>query len=358
MLITKYVKVEITGYNIKYYKSKGYDNISKGNIIDIPIESLYQNALNIVDVQCDYCGEVFQRRYADYISSKKRTIQKDACKRCVGLKRKEVCQIKYGVDNPAQLQSVQEKMKETNMERYGCENAFQNKVAQDKFKNTMMKNYGVKYSMQSKEILAKSEQTCLNKYGNKCYLRSNDGIEKSKATCLEKYGVDHVAASGEIQKRIRNTMRERYGVDYPLQNSEILARTLDSQISKDGVYTSAGQRYLHELYGGEENVRIGVFVTDIYFPEQRIVCEYDGGGHRLQIDFGHMTESEFSEKEERRERFIISKGNKIFRIINPKDTSISDDLLLNIKGKAFDILLNSSYNVYTYNILTKEEQYR
>ena len=41
MLITKYVKVEITGYNIKYYKSKGYDNISKGNIIDIPIESLY-----------------------------------------------------------------------------------------------------------------------------------------------------------------------------------------------------------------------------------------------------------------------------------------------------------------------------
>lgn len=358
MLLTKCVEVKITGYNIKYYKSKGYNDISKGDIINIPVEDLHNNALNIVDVKCDYCGDVFQKRYADYAISQKKIIKKDACKRCIGKKYKEVMLEKYGVDNPAKLDSVQEKMKKTNLERYGCENAFQNKDIQDKMKNTMLKNHGVEYPMQDKEIFTKSEQTCLKKYGNRCYLRSEDGIEKSKATCLEKYGVDHVAASDEIQEKIRNTMRERYGVDYPLQNDKILAKTLDSQISKDGVYTSAGQKHLHELYGGEENVRMGVFVTDIYFPEQKIICEYDGGGHRLQIDFGHMTEKEFLKKEERREKFIISKGNKIFRIINPKDNSVSDELLLKIKQKAFDVLLNSDYNVYTYNILTKEEQYR
>lgn len=358
MLLTKYIDIKITGYNIKYYKSKGYTSISKGDIITIPVGDLYENALNIVDVQCDYCGETFQKKYADYVVSQKKIVPKDACKHCIGQKYKDVMFAKYGVDNPAKLDFVKKKMKETNLEKYGCENPFQNKDIQDKMKNTMMETYGVEYSMQDKNILQKSKESCMERYGSECYLSSKIGRETIEKTCLEKYGHAHIANVPEVQQKIRNTIKERYGVDYPLQNEEILAKTLDSQISKDGIYTSAGQEHLHELYGGEENVRMGVFVTDIYFPKQKIVCEYDGGGHWLQIDFGHMTEEEFLEKENRRETFIISNGNKIFRIINPKDKKVSDGLLLKIKEKAFDILLNSNYNVYTYNVCTNEEQYR
>lgn len=358
MLVTKSVDVKITGHNIKYYKSKGYNDISKEDVITVPVEDLYEHALNVVNVQCDYCGEIFQKRYTDYVASQKKIISKDACKHCFGKKHKEVMLAKYGVDNPAKLDSVKKKMKETNIKKYGCENPFQNKDVQEKMRKTMMETYGVEYSMQDKNILQKAKASCLEKYGTEFYLSSDIARERIEKTCLEKYGQNYIVNVPEVQQKIRNTIKEKYGVDYPLQNNEILAKTLDSQISKDGIYTSAGQKHLHELYGGEENVRMGVFVTDIYFPEQKIVCEYDGGGHRLQIDFGHMTEEEFLKKEKRREKFIVSKGNKIFRIINPKDNSVSDELLLKIKQKAFDILLNSDYNVYTYNILTKEEQYR
>lgn len=77
MLLTKYIDIKITGYNIKYYKSKGYPSISKGDIITIPVGDLYENALNIVDVQCDYCGETFQKKYADYVVSQKKIVPKD-----------------------------------------------------------------------------------------------------------------------------------------------------------------------------------------------------------------------------------------------------------------------------------------
>lgn len=359
MLITKQIKVKITGYNIKYYKSNGYSNISKEQIVEISIDDLYKNSEFYVDVSCDYCGVIFQRRYCDYVASKNRAISsKDACAKCCNQKRLESCLEKYGVDNPAKLDFVKDKMKKTNMERYGYENAFQNKEIQEKMKNTMVKNYGVEYPMQSKEILKRSEQTCLEKYGNKCYLGSEEATEKMKKICLEKYGVEYMIASEEMQNKIKGIFREKYGVEYPLQSDEILKKTHETMYNSGTVFTSAGQARAAELYGCELNTPIGVYFADFYFPEYKIVGEYDGSGHDMQVTLGHCTREEFEQKELRREKYMIENGYKTFRIINPHEQKISDEEYLLLKDKAFNVLLNSKYNVYTYNILTKEENYR
>lgn len=47
------------------------------------------NSNSVVDVKCDYCGEVIQTSYKNYLKGRK-TIGKDSCKKCVGLKCAEI----------------------------------------------------------------------------------------------------------------------------------------------------------------------------------------------------------------------------------------------------------------------------
>jgi very-short-patch-repair endonuclease len=92
------------------------------------------------------------------------------------------------------------------------------------------------------------------------------------------------------------------------------------KLSEDGkVPCSAQQRYIYDLVGGKLNYNIGRYVVDIALPDNNICIEYNGGGHRLSVLFGTMTNSEFDSREFKRKEYIKNKGWKIIIIESPTD---------------------------------------
>lgn len=185
----------------------------------------------------------------------------------------------------------------------------------------------------------KMMETSLAKYGNICSLRNEAVLNKSKETNLKKLGVEYPFQSEEILKKCRQTCIDKYGDTYR-----------NYIISKQ-------QKYLHELYGGILNYNEYPYLLDIFFEEDKIYLEYDGSGHNLSIKLGEKTQEEFDIKEKQRESFLKQKGYKEFRIISNDDILPNDNVLLNIKERAFDILLKEGYNKYIYNLNTKIESF-
>jgi len=106
---------------------------------------------------------------------------------------------------------------------------------------------------------------------------------------------------------------------------------------------SAQQRYLHNLYGGELNFPISRCSLDIAFPDDKIYIEYNGGGHNLQVQFGHMSNEEFIKYENNRFLFLKSQGYKCIYIQTNKDKLPSDNILSDMFVIAKDELI---YNYY------------
>lgn len=200
-----------------------------------------------------------------------------------------------------------------------------------------------KYLLQNKNGIAcsdcrykKIEITNLERYGNKCSLRNEQILNKSKETNLKKLGVE-----------------------YPFQSKYILDKIIDIQIKNNGkigraVNTSSQQIYLNNLYGGELNYFIKPYCIDIYFKNENIICEYDGGGHNMLVKYGKLTENEFKIKEDGRSDFLQKMGYKEFHIISTTDKLPKDEDLINIKKNAFYYLLNQNGKYYSYNIDTKK----
>nr|DAQ04975.1 MAG TPA: endonuclease-like protein [Caudoviricetes sp.] len=183
----------------------------------------------------------------------------------------------------------------------------------------------------------KMEQISLKKYGNKCSLRNPVIQEKSKKKNLEKLGVQYPFQNVEILEKCRNTCIEKYGDDY---RSCIISKQ---------------QRHLHKLYGGILNYNEFPYQLDIFFEDKKIYLEYDGGGHKISVKTGRCSEDEFLQKELKRELFLKNKGYKEFRICSNTDKLPPDQELLNIKERAYYILLQEGYNKYIYNIDTNTE---
>lgn len=85
----------------------------------------------------------------------------------------------------------------------------------------------------------------------------------------------------------------------------------------------------------------------MYFPDERIIIEYDGKGHNLSVIFGNTTREDFERKEETRQFTLIDNGYKVGRIVNSKDRIVSDDEYINIKNIIFEELNNKDLFIYT-----------
>ena len=405
MIITQILQVTIkTNTQREHYRDIGI-NANIKDTISIKPEQLPNNSGENILVKCDYCGEEFLRKWK-HICKGREIIQKDACKNCLSLKRKETYLVKYGVENPAQLPEVQEKIKKTNLERYGCENAMQNKKIVERVQETNLERWGTITPLLNSEIKEKTKKTCIEKYGAETFQKSEIGRNIINATFQEKFGGNSPFCSKEIQQKRIKTCKEKFGVEYPLQSEEILDKVKDSleerfgvrniweskeilnhtkqtNIEKYGVefpfekeefrikadettkerygrsfvFTSATQKRLSELFCCEINFSIGGYFADLYLGNN-IVCEYDGGFHNGSVQLGHITEEEFEQKELAREDFIISEGYKIIRIINSLDKNIDDSKYIEIKNSGVELLKNSNYSVYYYDVNTKTEKYR
>ena len=214
-------------------------------------------------------------------------------------------------------------------------------------------------------------QHCLNekrmntnkkKYG--VYVASQSDIfkEKTRKTNLERYGAENVMRSSQIKERLQQSNLCKYGVLCTLQVPEVKEKVLQSYYKNGTQKTSKQQLYLHSLYGGEINYPISYYATDICFPEEKLVIEYDGGGHDLRVTLGRLTQEEFNQKEIIRNNIIKREGYKQMRIISTKDLLPSDTILLQMLTQAKEYFLNYpehswiEYNIDSSSIRSAEQK--
>ena len=127
------IKTRWNPFTKKYYESLGYEYTGKNTELWVKIEDLPLNSHIKVEVICDFCGKEYSKAYKDY------NVQHnggDCCVDCEGIKSlktgrerhgknyrgeilREISLERYGVDNVAKLNEIQEKIRSTNLERYG-----------------------------------------------------------------------------------------------------------------------------------------------------------------------------------------------------------------------------------------------
>ena len=136
MLLSKTIKVKVASPNMKYYKSLGYEipfhydnqhrKVSKGEIIEVKVEDLSPKSEELVEVECDYCGEKYLILWRNYLEAMGSPIKKIACKKCKIEKIKESNISQYGVENVSSIPEIHKIQEDANRKN-------QNKVI-DKFK--------------------------------------------------------------------------------------------------------------------------------------------------------------------------------------------------------------------------------
>jgi hypothetical protein len=188
MLLSKFVKIPLISRNYKTIKDR-YNlssDLLPGDLAEIPIDNLSKSSHYLVDVSCDYCGRKLNVPYKRYNLNTK-VIDKYACssKECSNQKIKDVCQAKYGVDNPFQSDDVKFKSKETMNKKYGVDHPMYLQSTKDKIKNTSMDRYGVDSPMKSKITKDKIKNTCIAKYGVDHHSKTKEGQEKRKISRIK-----------------------------------------------------------------------------------------------------------------------------------------------------------------------------
>lgn len=340
-ILTKEVEVRVNGFTSEYYKNLGYEIPMKKastsyfkrtgkefvcdttKIIIVKVDDLPNNSDARVEVLCDVCQkESAIIRYADYT----RAIKKNGhyiCKRCSVIKREQDKIIKYN------------------------DVYFNTEEFKTKRKNSMKQKYGVEHYLQDKDNYQKYQEVCKNKYGEnyKSAFR-----EKAKETSLRLYGYENPSCSPEIKEKTRFTNLQKYGVPNTMQSPKVRAKANETLCRNGTQKTSKQQLYLHNLYGGELNYPIKYYAVDICFPEEKLIIEYDGGGHDLRVTLGRLTQEEFNRKEIIRNNIIKREGYKRMNIVSKSDLLPSDSILLQMLNDARNYFLTTQHSWCIFDI--------
>ncbi len=198
--------INITIRNITHYKNKGYDCRIKTNIL-VKIEDLVLTTHYKVTAICD-CGNEKIISFSKYIINKNRCGYY-GCKKCSTKKREILSMERYGVSNPAKLDSVKQKIGDTMERLYGKRNISQVEEFKEKCCQTNMEKRGVRYALSCPIVRDKCKRTFEDKYGegitsytqtdefkervdiiwkNKSKDEKDDIVFRIQQTCLETYG--------------------------------------------------------------------------------------------------------------------------------------------------------------------------
>ena len=148
-----------------------------------------------------------------------------ACAAKAGVpKKQETCRLKYGVENPSQVEKFKEKRTKTIRREFGVENAFQSTKIKRKIKRQWLEKHGVENPSQLEEVKDRKSNTMRKHYGESHWTKAENmkhklrpfdeqTLKKCKSTMIERYGVENPFQSKEIQETIRMTLLEKYGAD-------------------------------------------------------------------------------------------------------------------------------------------------
>lgn len=166
MLLSKKVELKWNSKIKKHYEERGYVYSKMNDIFEVKVDDLTDGSSVLVDVKCDYCHNIYQKHWYNYLQeNKKSIIHKDSCAKCKSLKAKESVQLTYNCDNVFQLEDVKNKICETNIEKYGVNNPFQSEEIKEKIRKTNMDKYGFESAMQSTALKERRRKYCIDKFG-------------------------------------------------------------------------------------------------------------------------------------------------------------------------------------------------
>lgn len=278
------IKTTWNPYTQKYYIEKGYKYTKRGDTFFVDINDLPKHSHEKVKVVCDYCGNEFEKTYKDYFEQHNGG---DCCKNCQGKKSlfstenkygrgfrgrklKEIAEERYGVENIAKLDNIQEKIKNTNIEKYGVVNALM-----------------LESSIQKNREISKKESV----------------KEKRRKTNLEKYGYEYSLSSPDIRKKIAQSYYNNGTVPTSKQQLELY-------------------NLLKEIYGDcQLNFPCGNCLLD---------CVISVNGVQIDIEYDAPYWHQDKQKDRKRDEFVKSQGYKVYRIIDghkiPQKTEIEEQI--------------------------------
>lgn len=326
------IEVKINKKNLRHYINLGY-NVQYNDIIVVPPEHLTSGAHIIVNVKCDICGKIVQKKYKDYL--KTHTYDTDSCKECYSEKIKMACLNKYGVENVFQLDEVKQKTKNTFMSTYGCDHPMHNDEIKQRLQETNLDKYGTAWCLQAPEVKEKIKKTILLKYGVSTLLQNSDIMGKIIKTNLQKYGVKYTIQSKETREKSKKTLLRKYGVESPMQSKEIKKKAMETMCKNGNEKVSRQQILLYEIIKekyptAELNYPFSGCLLDIFIciDNINIDVEYDGS-------YWHQDQ----QRDIKRDKFLQSNGFKTLRIRSGHLLPTEEELF-----NAIDYLVNTEHH--------------
>lgn len=172
MLMSEYSEVRWNSKNKSRFESLGYKYTTMKDTFNVRVEDLSHGSNAIVEVKCDYCGNVFNTSWYIFLHGRRNGLKKDCCSNpeCTGQKAADAMDMKYGVKYSAYLPETIQKRKATCLERYGAENPFASSEIKEKIAQINTEKYGVPYSQQNPYVREKTIRTCRERYGVSNYV--------------------------------------------------------------------------------------------------------------------------------------------------------------------------------------------
>ena len=342
MLITRFVDIKINSSTINHFKLRGYEAKLK-EIICVRVQDLPRGTHTIVEVFCDYCGNIMKRTYKDYISASEKCFTKtDACKNCLRKKVAETCVAVYGVENPMQNKNVKQELTNVIIEKYGVDHytktdsykcyikkLYEEKTKEEiewitkKRKATFLSKYGVDNYAKTKECKIKIENTCLKKYGVSSSAQFSGTRNKYKKTMLEKYGKDNYFATDKFKEENKEYLMYNFGVEYVSQIDEVKEKVKISwkKIMEKRKSSKKIIKRKHNIPTSSQQIQIFDKINAI-FPSSKLNFHVCGkfldialfiGSHKIDIEYdGWYWHEEKIDKI--RDKILFSHNWKVFRI--------------------------------------------
>ena len=191
------------------------------------LKYLMKNNIEEINLTCPVCGNPLNHIKGLSITCSRK------CGNSYGTeKAKETCLKKYGVEHPAQAESVKNKAKNTCLSRYGEIAPTLNENIKAKVKDSLSKTYENKEK--ANKIKEKTIKTNLDRYGKEYYSQTDDFKQRYKKTCTEKYGVDHAFKSAELKEKRKHTWIDKLGVDNPLKSNKVQEKIKKTNVDRYG----------------------------------------------------------------------------------------------------------------------------
>lgn len=312
MILTKHVKIRITGNVCDYYKKNNIDvKYNEYNIL--PVKLLNPQSHIIIDAKCDVCDKEVKIQYRRYNQSFNKGGYYTCSSKCSKEKREKTFIDKYGEKSQFKTENFKEKSKKTNLSKWGKEHfrssdkwKSQNEGNEvQKRKNTIFKQF----MKENPQVVDQNDDYFIIKcevHGKTQIskgLFSNRKISKTEY-CCECNPIDKNISGKEVllYKLIKDVYEGEIIQSYKLNNKEIDVYIPDLKIG----FEFNGVRWHSEL-----------FLSNDYHKNKTDLCE------KNNIRLIHIFEDDFDFKFEIVKSIIKNIFNSSKRIF-ARQTTISE----------------------------------